>query len=236
TQNVAVWDTVSGDVQKWPTTLERSPRWLAISRDGQCLAVCDSVGGIEFYDLATMKLLHRISHDALVPHVNYLDLGPDGKTLATSGTDRVAIWDVASGKLLQLLGGSESRAAPIAIFTAGFALWAAAWGLILKRRSKTPPAPRPSMPFRSLVRPILGGALFLVVVAIVLIEVTVNQFVDWRDVRSSVLSLSAQEIGSLLALPILIAVLIRQLAQRPKTQPTGNVAAQNATQTSQPNS
>src|SRR6185503_16292376 len=135
-QKVVFFDTRhGGEPEDWPTTLKGGPIWMAASRDGQRLAVCDQQVATEFYDVPNKKLLRRITHDELHAAsanftLGHMALTADGNTFVVSSGDSIMFWDVASGKLRQTLGGGASRILPVSIFTFGFALWAAVWGIV----------------------------------------------------------------------------------------------------------
>ncbi len=145
-QRVVFFDTRhGGEPEDWPTTLKGGPIWVAASRDGQRLAVCDQQVATEFYDVPNKKLLRRITHDELYAAaanftLGHMELTADGNTFVVSSGDRIMFWDVASGKLRQTLGGGTSRILPVSIFTFGFALWAAVWGIVRKRDRARPPS------------------------------------------------------------------------------------------------
>lgn len=210
-QKLAFWDTSSGKVEERPTTLEHGQYWLSMSRDGQRLAVSDSSQAIEFYDLATMRLLHRLSKEELF-YASYQELSPDGTTLATSCDDQVMQWDIATGKRLCTLGGSESRAIPIAIFTLCFALWGAALGIARKRdRAQHAQKRAAAWAFPSRWRRLIVGIACMTVIGIVLVEVTITKTVTWKGVHSSWASLTHLQVFSLVALPFLVVALVRQM-------------------------
>lgn len=129
--------------------------WSALSADGSRLAVMGN-DVAECYDVKTKQRLTRIvledrrnSAASFIP--GFMEFGfpaaafsPDGSRLATiAGGGQVQLWDVPSGKLAHVLTGG-SRWLQIAIFTFGFAGWAAAWGIVSKRERAR--LPRPAIP------------------------------------------------------------------------------------------
>jgi hypothetical protein len=122
----------------WLTTLKSRAIWVEMSRDGQWLAVCDQPDATEFYHLPTKKRVRTITHDQLRAASAFLGLSqfkltPDGKSLLVASGNQIMCWDIATGKLVRTIGGSESRLVPIAIFLGGFAFWSVAWGIVRKR-------------------------------------------------------------------------------------------------------
>jgi WD40 repeat protein len=78
---------------------------LAWSESGDLLATLDAVNIVRVIDASTGNVKHAFSHTALV---KCLSLGPDGKTLATAGEDRlIHLWDTSTGKKLQQLAGHQ---------------------------------------------------------------------------------------------------------------------------------
>jgi WD40 repeat protein len=95
--SVRVWDAATGQARAtWP--LKRGAARFCVSRDARACAlvdyenqnlvrVCDPLTGKE---KAPVRKLRDSEHLAA--------LSPDGKTLAITGRDDVALWDVATGK------------------------------------------------------------------------------------------------------------------------------------------
>ncbi|HEY2411852.1 MAG TPA: hypothetical protein VGI40_06405, partial [Pirellulaceae bacterium] len=96
------------------------------------------------FDVSTKALRRRISYDELVtahrdwpsdfpnPIARQSAVSPDGKMLVTSKEARLVFWDLEAEKVWQVLRGN-SRLIPMITFICGFAVWAAAWGIIGKR-------------------------------------------------------------------------------------------------------
>ncbi len=89
---------------------------VAFAPDGKTLALASREGTVQFWEVATGKLLKTLKGHSSA--VNAVVLSPDGRTLATGGSDQtVRLWNVESGReLLQLdlgnvdLGGVETLA------------------------------------------------------------------------------------------------------------------------------
>lgn len=82
-----LWDTNSGrHIAEW-----RNVASAAFSQDSQWIAIATSQDGIEVWDIASKKIVQRISEWA-----DLLAFSPDGKLL----TDGYRIWEINSGKLL----------------------------------------------------------------------------------------------------------------------------------------
>ena len=119
--------------------------WLRLSADGKRLAVADYMS-CEYYDVATGKLLTRIAlygsdgdadlmfapfFSGALPGQN-LALSPDGNSLASFSGGQITLRDLPSGKVRQKITGGW-RTLQIVIFTVGFVIWSAAWGIVARR-------------------------------------------------------------------------------------------------------
>ncbi|MEX2173412.1 MAG: hypothetical protein WD872_03565 [Pirellulaceae bacterium] len=150
---VELYDLQRGQtVQEIATDLP-APHWTTFTADGRRLAVADWQA-VELYDLATRRRLGRVLLDepsqttffSLVMQgpngagFGQPALSPDGRTLATIDGSRIRCWNMQIGKLRAAVGGQQ-RGLQIAIFTIGFAIWSAAWGIVSRRqRERNPPA------------------------------------------------------------------------------------------------
>jgi WD40 repeat protein len=76
---------------------------MAISPDGQALAVVSSLG-VWLYDVETLKPLKLLAEDT--GWVYDVAWSPDGSALASANSDNtVRVWDVASGEERRTLKG-----------------------------------------------------------------------------------------------------------------------------------
>ncbi len=102
-REVKVWEVVTGKecFRKEHTS---NVQGLAYSRDGQCLALADSEGGVRAWEIATgQETLRLEGHTGGANRVAY---SPDGKRLASAGQDQtVVLWNAATGKRLLTLRG-----------------------------------------------------------------------------------------------------------------------------------
>jgi hypothetical protein len=117
--------------------------WLQLSADGSRLAVAD-YSAVEYYDVASGKRLTRIvmrgeDPESLVSLLSSFSimgqnmaLAPDGRTLASYSGGQITLRNLPSGNVRQTITGGW-RSLQIAIFTLGFAGWAAAWGTVARR-------------------------------------------------------------------------------------------------------
>jgi len=108
---VILWDLAS---QRAEVTLPhaRGVARLAFSPDGKQLAVLTNNNGeAKLWDLATQQELYTVRHGPVNNPIRLyaLSVSPDGKRLATGGTDQIVkVWDLASGKHLLDLSGHRS--------------------------------------------------------------------------------------------------------------------------------
>ena len=138
--------------------------WLRLTADGKRLAVADYMSA-EYYDVASGKLLKRlvffgpggeeISPFSLMfsgglPGQN-LALAPDGNTLASFNGGQITFRDLPSGNVRQRITGGW-RSLQIVIFTVGFVIWSAAWGIVARRERlrQIEVAPVPAHPIERL--------------------------------------------------------------------------------------
>jgi WD40 repeat protein len=98
---IRCWDLASGKVLR---TLDPGEvmNALAISRDGNTLAMGSLSGAIKVWDLAANK--ERLSLTGHTDEVQSLDLSADGTTLASGSKDGTArLWDLGTGKPPRIL-------------------------------------------------------------------------------------------------------------------------------------
>ncbi len=103
--DVCVWDTSSPTKVRpiLAKTAKFFPEKVAISRNGKTMAVGGLDGNVCLLELATAKVLQTLRCPETVESIAF---SPDDKQLAVNiigGTDYVAVWDVASGKVLHRL-------------------------------------------------------------------------------------------------------------------------------------
>jgi eukaryotic-like serine/threonine-protein kinase len=98
----------------WETPMRNSQRWLRVvfHPDGRQVATISSGKDVEIRDVSSGHKVRSLKHDNFVKNVQY---SPDGKWLATisetskRSRSRIAVWDVASGKVIaEREGGSHS--------------------------------------------------------------------------------------------------------------------------------
>jgi WD40 repeat protein len=80
---------------------------VAFSRDGTILAAAFDNGIVRWWDLPSRR--ERPSIGAHEHRIEFITFSPDGRTLAASA-DTAGLWDVATGKPQQRLGGQRSAA------------------------------------------------------------------------------------------------------------------------------
>jgi len=82
---------------------------LTFAPDGKSLALGYRSGVLRVWDVVQVKQLGELKYGSPVYAVNF---APDGATLAASGGKDIILWDVASGKQLQLLSPKETALVP----------------------------------------------------------------------------------------------------------------------------
>jgi hypothetical protein len=205
--------------------------WLAFSRDGRRLAVGGWPYVIEVYDLEQGD--NRLCRIPLgEPFAVFEDapaLSPDGQVLAVFDEQGIALWDAATGRLRHRITG-DSRTLQTAIFTLGFALWAAAWGIVRKRerlrregsriRETRPisqpvgPPPVPELPFNKS----LPDMAWLLILAALLVGVPLFVF-SWNQPWS--FQVTVETVGFVLAVLVFLFLIapvwagLRRLAYGP---------------------
>jgi WD40 repeat protein len=102
---------------------------ISVSDDGSVLAI-NHDSGVECYLTATCRRLCQMQY--FQNGLDWIELAPDGKTLATFGRERIILWDVVTGRMLHELGGG-SRVIQGLLFGVALGIWAAVWGMVRKR-------------------------------------------------------------------------------------------------------
>ena len=140
---VQVSDTGDGR-ERWNFDLpEENVTALAFSRDGRWLAAAsgNTVPVIKIWDLTTGE-----SHATLVGHRTYITalvFWPDGRTLASAGTDQtVRIWDLERKAARRVLRGHELEVRTLALLADQTLVSGAKDGAVLLWDTSAPEAPR----------------------------------------------------------------------------------------------
>jgi WD40 repeat protein len=139
-QTVRLWDVATGRKIRRLPGHEGTGRWdsspfVAFSPDGKILATgAANFGPFRLWDAATGKELRKLQEPKW--RVDHLTFSPDGKTVA-AGADHhgIAVWDVASGRLVHKLDGAENKLTidvPIAFSPDGRLLASGGLGEILR--------------------------------------------------------------------------------------------------------
>src|SRR5262245_19191872 len=168
----------------------RLVQWVGLSADGRRLM---AVGfqEAEYYDVPGQRLLTRMVLDepqptvisGLIPNLSMFQLpqvalDARGKWLASVSGSQIVVRDLPSGCVVHVLTGG-SRWLQVTIFTVGFGIWSAAWGIVarrerLRQRRQQPPVaglapPGPGRPvpqvrpqWQSIAAPLLSLAVALV--------------------------------------------------------------------------
>lgn len=122
---ISLWDVETGNL------LDRlhEPSWaltLAFSPNGELLASGHDDYHVRIWEVATGKLLHRLSGHS--NEVSALAFSADTTQLASAGEDRqVILWDVATGRQVQKLEGHTDRVDAIAWSPDGSRIASAGW-------------------------------------------------------------------------------------------------------------
>ncbi len=117
TDNVGLWDTVTGKLKKTIRTGFLST--MTLSPDNDTIAIGTYNGSVELWDVATGRRGENLSgqtnlagHTAPISSIVY---SPDKTTLATaSGEKTVRLWDIATGQIKATLTGHTDRITSIA--------------------------------------------------------------------------------------------------------------------------
>jgi WD40 repeat protein len=100
--NVTLWDYRTG---KQLTRFDRPGRSLALSSDGQILAVAGKATGIELWDVPSGKVRQTLATEKPVWSLNF---SPDGQRLAAAGwSSDVWVWDLAGDPPPEKLKGHQ---------------------------------------------------------------------------------------------------------------------------------
>jgi WD40 repeat protein len=97
-QTIHLWDVATGTERVLLEDLHHHPQ-LEFSPDGKFLAVASGTYGLRLCDVATGKIIHKLSVET-----ERLAFSPDSKTVASANFDwTVKLWDVVTGKELATL-------------------------------------------------------------------------------------------------------------------------------------
>jgi RNA polymerase sigma factor (sigma-70 family) len=112
--NILLWDATTGrELRRLKVMVRgRDTRPFDFSPDGKTLAVVETVKSIDFFEVASGKKLRTLpvpSGFGPLLMIPILRFAPDGKSLAlTVGTDKVAVVDAQSGKVIHAMGGHRA--------------------------------------------------------------------------------------------------------------------------------
>lgn len=98
--NALLWDVTTGKQQRklqMVGTTGSGAHAIAFAPDGHTLALGDSEGWVQLFDVATWNVRLTFRHSKEPNYLNSIALSPDGKNMATgSGDGSVRLWDVSS--------------------------------------------------------------------------------------------------------------------------------------------
>lgn len=110
-QDLELWDIESQQSQRFDFRGE----WVALSSDGQTVALCGPLIKIALGDIKTGKLLRDLSVGTMCTNV---DFSSDGKRLACGTIEKEAIvFDVASGKRVRVFSQHQAPITRVAFLT-----------------------------------------------------------------------------------------------------------------------
>jgi RNA polymerase sigma factor (sigma-70 family) len=124
-----VWNPVTGEELRrlpLPTSL---PELLALSPDGNTLAVVESASypAIRIVDMAGGK--ERITLDGHRSYINAAALSPDGRTVVTNAVnDSLFVWDAATGQLRRKIETEQTSIQSLQFAPDGQTLLSGGWG------------------------------------------------------------------------------------------------------------
>ena len=103
-QTVRLWDTHTGDCINIFEGHDAQVRYLAFSPDGKLLA-SNGIGGkeIKIWDIHNSRCINTLRHKTSVWSIAF---SLDGKFI-TSGTEKIQLWDLVTGKCFKILPGHE---------------------------------------------------------------------------------------------------------------------------------
>jgi RNA polymerase sigma factor (sigma-70 family) len=106
---VRLWDVTTGEELHRPETAHTGQvHSVAFSSDGKLLATAagrgEGDGTVRLWDAVTGKPLRALKHPGEAQRVAF---APNGKTLASGGSDVVCLWDVTTGERLRQLESQD---------------------------------------------------------------------------------------------------------------------------------
>lgn len=115
-RSVCIWETESGKLIRRIKALSNNTRWIAVSPDGNILAVASS-SSIHLWNLTdpsdTPRTLQGHQND-----IAAIDFSSDGGLLISGGHDRKArLWDVEGGKSIREINADADNSINSVIFT-----------------------------------------------------------------------------------------------------------------------